>query len=53
MGQSRLFYHQQLFMESLKISHYREELWRHITMVTQFLDDNKTNDEGDSKENGK
>ena len=40
-------------MESLKISHYREELWRPITMIAQFLDDNKTNNEGDSKENGK
>ena len=29
------------------------EVWRHATMVAIFLDDNKTNDDGDGKENGK
>ena len=28
-------------------------MWRHVTMVALFLDDNKTNDDGDGKENGK
>ena len=28
-------------------------LWRHVTTVALFLDDNKTNDDGDGKENGK
>ena len=28
-------------------------VWRHVTMVALFLDDNKTNDDGDGKENGK
>ena len=30
-------------------------MWRHITMEALFLDDNKTNDDGDGdgKENGK
>ena len=31
----------------------RAEVWRHVTMVALFLDDNKTNDDGDSKEYGK
>ena len=31
----------------------RGEVWRHVTMVAIFLDDNKTNDDGDRKENGK
>ena len=33
---------------------YRGEVWRHITMVALFLDDNRTNDDGDGdgKENG-
>ena len=31
----------------------RGEVWRHVTMVALFLDDNKTNDDGDGKENGK
>ena len=26
---------------------------RHVTMVALFLDDNKTNDDGDGKDNGK
>ena len=34
-------------------SKQRGEVWRHVTMVTLFLDVNKTNDDGDSKENGK
>ena len=28
-------------------------MWRHVTIVALFLDDNKTNDDGDSKEKGK
>ena len=28
-------------------------MWRHVTIVALFLDDNKTNDDGDNKENGK
>ena len=32
---------------------YRGEVWRHVTMVALFLDDNKTNDDGDGNENGK
>ena len=31
----------------------RGEVWRHVTMVALFLDDNKTNDDGDGKESGK
>ena len=31
----------------------REEVWRHVIMVALFLDDNKTNNEGDGKEIGK
>ena len=31
---------------------WRGEVWRHVTMVALFLDDNKTNDDGDVKENG-
>ena len=31
----------------------REDKWRHLTMVALFLDDNKTNDDVDGKENGK
>ena len=31
----------------------RGEVWRHVTMVALFLDDNKTNDDGDGEENGK
>ena len=30
----------------------RGEVWRHITVVALFLDDNKTNADGDGKENG-
>ena len=29
------------------------EVWRHVTMVALFLDDNKINNDGDGKENGK
>ena len=29
------------------------DVWRHVAMVALFLDDNKTNDDGDGKENGK
>ena len=25
------------------------EVWRHVTMVALFLDDNKTNDDGDGR----
>ena len=32
---------------------WREEVWHHVTMVALFLDKNKTNDDGDGKENGK
>ena len=28
-------------------------MWRHVTKVALFLDDNKTNEEGDGKENVK
>ena len=28
-------------------------VWRHVTMVALFLYDNKTNDDGDGKDNGK
>ena len=28
-------------------------MWRHVTMVALFLDDNKTNNDGDGKENDK
>ena len=28
-------------------------MWRDVTMVVLFLDDNKTNDDGDGMENGK
>ena len=31
----------------------REDKWRRITTVALFLDDNKTNDDDDGKENGK
>ena len=31
----------------------QREVWRHVTMVALFLCDNKTNDDGDGKENGK
>ena len=31
----------------------REDKWRRLTMVALFLDDTKTNDDGDGKENGK
>ena len=31
----------------------REDKWRRVTMVALFLDDKKTNDDGDGKENGK
>ena len=31
----------------------REDKWRRLTMVALFLDDNKTIDDGDGKENGK
>ena len=31
----------------------REDKWRRLTMVALFLDDNKTNDDGDGKENDK
>ena len=34
-------------------SQERREVWRHVTTVALFLDDNKTNDDGDAKENGK
>ena len=30
----------------------REEVWRHVTMVALFLDDKKTNDDGDGREKG-
>ena len=29
------------------------EVWRDVTMVALFLDDNKINNDGDEKENGK
>ena len=29
------------------------EVWRHVSMVALFLDDNKVNNDGDGKENGK
>ena len=29
------------------------EVWRHVTMIALLLDDNKTKDDGDGKENGK
>ena len=29
------------------------EVLRHVTLVALFLDDNKTNNDGDGKENGK
>ena len=32
---------------------WRGEVWRHVTMEALFLDDNKTNDDGDGKESGK
>ena len=28
------------------------EVWRHVTMVALLLDDNKTNEDRDGKENG-
>ena len=31
----------------------REDKWRRLIMVALFLDDNKTNDDGDGKENSK
>ena len=31
----------------------REKCERHVTMVALFLNDNKTNDDDDGKENGK
>ena len=31
----------------------REKRERHVTMVALFLNDNKTNDDDDGKENGK
>ena len=31
----------------------RGEMWRHVTMVALFLDDNKTKNDRDGKENGK
>ena len=31
----------------------RGEVWCHVTMVALLLDDNKTDDDGDGKENGK
>ena len=31
----------------------RGEVWRRVTMVALFLDDNKTNDDGEGEENGK
>ena len=34
-------------------SQERGDVWRHVTTVAFFLDDNKTNDDGDAKENGK
>ena len=37
----------------LSTSSKQREVWRHVTMVALFLDDNKTKDDGDSKENGK
>ena len=32
---------------------WRGEVWHHVTTVALFLDDNKTNDDGNGKENGK
>ena len=41
-------------MYSHRMYSYREEKCdRHVTMVALFLDDNKTNDDGDGEENGK
>ena len=34
-------------------SNIESVVWRHVTMVALLLDDNKTNDDGDGKENGK
>ena len=39
-------------MTTTKTNRNREEVWRHVTMVAPFQDDNKTNDYGDGKENG-
>ena len=37
----------------VRVSEGWREVWRHVTMVALFLDDNKPNDEGNGKENGK
>ena len=37
----------------VRVSEGWREVWRHVTMVALFLDDNKPNDEGNDKENGK
>ena len=39
----------QLLIDQNMDVQYRE-VWRHITMVVLFLDDNKTNNDGDGKE---
>ena len=41
------------FQLHLFLNQWRGEVWRHITTVALFLDDNKTNDDSDGKENGK
>ena len=43
-----------IFEKVVLLSRWKyREVWRHVTMVALFLDDNKTNDDGDGKENGK
>ena len=43
-----------IFEKVVLLSRWKcRDLWRHVTMVALFLDDNKTNDDGDDKENGK
>ena len=41
------------YKEDVKRGWQNREVWRHVIMVALFLDDNKTNDDGDGKENGK
>ena len=47
-----------VYSKDLKAPHergnqQRGEVWHHVTMVALVLDDSKTNDDGDGKENGK